>query len=296
MKDAYYFSHDRNARDDPKNLEMRSVYGSIGYGWFWILVELMSEQEGYKLGISSKYAYHGFASQMQCNPTEAEKFISDCILEFKLFETDSEFFWSNTLLRRMGKAHEKSEKARKSAESRWQKKEENANASENDANASKIDAIKESKEKERKEKEMKLKKDIDIRSVYEHWKSKSILINHRKLEVHIQNQINYKLNDYTVDELKECIHHYSVILADPEYKLDTKWSLHDFLEKNHYEKFLTERDPYTFYPKIGNFITPAKKSKFDKNKDLLLKGRDTYDGGSSEIYSVQGIGSLPEPN
>lgn len=261
MKEAYYFSHDRNARGDPKILEMRSVYGSIGYGWFWILVELMSEQESYRLDMSSKYAFHGFASQMQCKSEEAEQFIADCINEFKLFESDAELFWSNTLLRRMGKAHEKSEKARKSAESRWNKKEENANASENDANASKNDAI-----KERKVNEMKLNKDIDIRTIYEHWKSKSILTNHRILTTHIKNQITYKLNDYTVNELQECIDNYSLILSDKSYKLDTSWSLHDFLEKNHFEKFLNERNPFKFYPKVKNDIKP---SKFDNDKELL---------------------------
>lgn len=263
MKDAYYFSHDRNARGDPKILEMRSVYGALGYGWFWILVELMSEQEGYKLDISSKYAFHGLASQMQCDPEKAEQFITDCIEEFKLFDSDSKLFWSNTLLRRMGKAHEKSEKARKSAETRWQKKEENANASENDANASNIDAIKESKEKERKEKEMKLKNDADIRSVYEHWKYKSNLIKHPKLTVHIQNQIKYKLEDWTADELKDSIENYSIILSDPEYKLDTEWSLHDFLEKLHFEKFLTNRNPYKFYPKL------KKNGQVSQNEQLM---------------------------
>ena len=31
-KDAYFFSHDCNARNDPKILALRSVYGAEGYG------------------------------------------------------------------------------------------------------------------------------------------------------------------------------------------------------------------------------------------------------------------------
>lgn len=31
-KDAYFFAHDCNARNDPKILALRSVYGAEGYG------------------------------------------------------------------------------------------------------------------------------------------------------------------------------------------------------------------------------------------------------------------------
>ncbi len=31
-KDAYYFPHDCNARNDPKILALRSVFGAEGYG------------------------------------------------------------------------------------------------------------------------------------------------------------------------------------------------------------------------------------------------------------------------
>lgn len=35
-KDAYFFSHDCNARNDPKILALRSVYGAEGYGVYFI--------------------------------------------------------------------------------------------------------------------------------------------------------------------------------------------------------------------------------------------------------------------
>ncbi|MBA2943189.1 DUF4373 domain-containing protein [Paenibacillus sp. CGMCC 1.16610] len=163
-KSVSYFSHDSNARQDPKISEMRSVYGAQGYGWYWILIELMREQKDYKLQLSSKYAFNAFASQMGCDSDTAKQFIDDCVREFHLFESDDHSFWSNSLLQRMLEMEEKSVKAKKSAEARWGKKaapnegfvdSSNKMQSESDANASKEDAIKEKKLKEIKLKEIK---------------------------------------------------------------------------------------------------------------------------------------------
>ncbi len=126
-KEAYYFSHDSNARNDPKILQMRSVYKSEGYGWFWILVEMMREQEDFKLSLEGECVWNAFAMQTQCDADAIKRFALDCINRFKLFSSDGEYFWSDSLIRRMKQRDEKSEKARKSALSRWAKKED-ANA------------------------------------------------------------------------------------------------------------------------------------------------------------------------
>lgn len=151
MKDAFYFSHDSNARHDPKITAMRSVYGSEGYGWFWMLVEMMREAEFYKLDMQSKYVFNSYAMQLQCERIAIEQFVHDCINEFDLFKSDDSFFWSESLMKRMEIKDIKSKKARDSANARWNKSEGNANALKDDANASKNDAYKESKGKVIKE-------------------------------------------------------------------------------------------------------------------------------------------------
>lgn len=118
MKDSIYFSHDAGARNDPKILAMRSVYGSEGYGWFWIIVEMMREQSDYRIALG-KYTSNALAMQMQCTPDAAHKFVSDCIQEFGLFTSDGEFFWSESLLKRMEKKDEKRRKAQAAARARW---------------------------------------------------------------------------------------------------------------------------------------------------------------------------------
>lgn len=125
---------------------MRSVYGWEGYGWYWMLVEMMREQQDYKLNIEGKYVFNAFALQMQCTVEKVQQFINDCICEFKLFESDGISFWSNSLIRRMAEKEERSQKARQSANARWNKQPHaNAMQTHSDSNA-----IKESKEKENK--------------------------------------------------------------------------------------------------------------------------------------------------
>ena len=142
MKDALYFSHDSNARHDPKITAMRGVYGSEGYGWYWMLIEMMREAEGYKLDMHSKYAFNAYAMQLQCERIAIESFVHDCIEEFDLFNSDGQLFWSESLLARMKIKDEKSRKAKESANARWKKNDGNANASNSNANASKNDAYK----------------------------------------------------------------------------------------------------------------------------------------------------------
>ncbi|CAH1215210.1 hypothetical protein PAECIP111891_04230 [Paenibacillus allorhizoplanae] len=140
-----------------------------------------------------------------------------------------------------------------------------------------------------------------IEEIFTFWKSKN-LVQHRLLNPRIKMQISWKLDSYSPEELKEVISNYAEIYHSPDYVLDTKWGLDDFLEKGHFEKFLTERDPYSFYPKTRKALAeinppPAsKQTKLQKNKDLLLgKGGKAHDGRGDQVPPVQSFGSLPEP-
>ena len=102
MKDARYFTHDDNARHDPKMQALIKKYGMKGYGMFWVIVETMRETTGYKIK-QKKYVIEAFAEQMQCTVDEVTKFIEDCIKEFELFIKEDNFFYSESLLERMAK-------------------------------------------------------------------------------------------------------------------------------------------------------------------------------------------------
>ncbi len=158
MKDAYYFSHDTNAKSDPKIMAMRNVYKGEGYGWYWIIVETLAEQSGYKLQ-QKEWVYNALAMAMQCDVNTAKEFIHRCVDEFELFESDGDYFWSNSLIRRMEKKEEKrrkrAEAGKKGAEARWGDSNIMAKPRQTDSNA----IAKDGKGKESKVKESKVNKE-----------------------------------------------------------------------------------------------------------------------------------------
>jgi len=119
MKDALYFSHDSNARHDRKILPMRTKYGAEGYGWYWMILEMMREEDGYRLSIAEIYDIDAYAMQMQCDGKELRKFIKDCTEKYKLFKSENGYIWSESLIRRMKVLEKRREQARAAARKRW---------------------------------------------------------------------------------------------------------------------------------------------------------------------------------
>jgi DnaD/phage-associated family protein len=149
MKDAYYFSHDTNARRDPKILAVRSKYGAEGYAWYFMIIEILAEQKDYKYKLT-KWATNSIAMELLCDANRVAEFINDCIKEFELFESDGEYFWSPSLIRRMQVKEEKrskrAEAGRKGAEKRWGNSNAIAMPKQSDSNAiAKNSKVKESK-------------------------------------------------------------------------------------------------------------------------------------------------------
>lgn len=238
MKDAYYFSHDSNARYDPKILSMISVYGMAGYGWYWVIIEILREQENYKFKIVKEHSYNAIAMQMQCDCNATKKFIDDCIKEFELFVSDGEFFWSESLLNRMEILANKRQKMQENAAKRWgnqaqkMQKQCKSNAialqTKCKSNASKV--------KESKVKESKVYIDLPgFNSIFTYWNSKQI-ITHKKLSDKAKTKIKVLLDDYSELEIKEAINNYWHILTGDEYWFNYKWTLDEFLQRG-FEKF-----------------------------------------------------------
>ncbi|WP_077622034.1 DUF4373 domain-containing protein [Sediminibacillus massiliensis] len=156
-KEAYYFSHDANARQDEKILMLRAEHGWEGYGIYWALVEMMFE--------SSDSALHhqkvkGIAVSYNIDITLLESVINTCITE-DLFVSDGEKFWSDSLKRRKNKYQElkekKAEAGRKGMAKRWGNQQNNNTVISDDNNTNNTDITKNNKGKESKEKERKEK-------------------------------------------------------------------------------------------------------------------------------------------
>jgi hypothetical protein len=118
---SYWFPHDTIAFSDMKIETLLSVYGAEGYGFYWIIIETLSMEEGYKLIMSKKSTWGVLAKRTCSNPDTIKEFVKDCIEDFELFDSDGETFWSNSLNKRLAKRDIKTEKAREWAKIRWSK-------------------------------------------------------------------------------------------------------------------------------------------------------------------------------
>lgn len=120
-RDVYWFKHDANARRNQKLLTMRLIYGAEGYGWWWMLLEMMRESSGYRLKISGKYDIATIAQELGAGKDKIKAFLDDCVNEFRLFESDGEYIWSPSFLQRMKNYDEVIEAKRAAANKRWNK-------------------------------------------------------------------------------------------------------------------------------------------------------------------------------
>ena len=105
-KDAYYFPHDSNAKDDPKCVMLIEELQLEGYGIYWILIETLREQPNFK------YPMKLIPALARRYFTTKEK-MTAVIMGYDLFEIEGdEFFYSESLLRRMEIVNEKREKSK----------------------------------------------------------------------------------------------------------------------------------------------------------------------------------------
>lgn len=127
MKDTFYFQHDYNARNDPKLQEVLIEHGATGLGVFWCIIEQLYEQGG-QLSLRSCKSI-AFALHVDC------KVVESVVQDFDLFKTDGTSFWSNSVIARLDRRKEVSERRRKAAESRWKSRGMEQEQSNIDANA-----------------------------------------------------------------------------------------------------------------------------------------------------------------
>ena len=143
MKDTYYFQHDYNARNDPKLQEILLEHGVAGVGVFWCVIEQLYEQGGklpHKACKSIAFALH-----VDC------KLVESVVKDFDLFKLDARHFWSKSVIARLDRRKEISDRRKTAAASRWKPRQQEVQVqSKDDANA----LQEQSKEKERKGKEI----------------------------------------------------------------------------------------------------------------------------------------------
>lgn len=144
-KDAYYFSHDCNARNDDKLIAVRMKFGAEGYGIFFMILERLMESSKYM----SVKDYNIIAFDLRVDAAKVKSIIEDFGLF--VFTEDGKYFYSESFNRRMvpldNIKEQRSQAGKKSAEKRA-KKNNNSTTVERPLNKN---STKESKVKESKD-------------------------------------------------------------------------------------------------------------------------------------------------
>lgn len=133
-KNTFYFSHDYNARNDEKIKELIFNHGMPGYGIYWSIIEELYQNANVLL-----LNYERIAFELR---TECDLVIS-VIHDFNLFIINDKNFSSLSVEKRLNERNIKSQKARESADKRWN----NTNAMQSHSEGN---AIKERKVKEKR--------------------------------------------------------------------------------------------------------------------------------------------------
>jgi general stress protein YciG len=93
-KEAYYFSHDANARNDVKLLKVRRQLGAEGYAIYFMIIEVLREQSQYKLPLTA-------IADLAYDFDVSEEKVKTLVCSYDLFQIEEETFFSSRLLKSM---------------------------------------------------------------------------------------------------------------------------------------------------------------------------------------------------
>lgn len=207
-KDAYYFRHDSNAIDDPKCVLLIEQLGLEGYGIFWMLIEKLRDQPGYKYPVSLTSA---LARRYNTTPEKVKTVITN----YQLFNFDGDYFYSESLIQRMKPLERQREIAILAGKASANKRLLNVGSTgvkqkPNGCSTSRVEYSRE--EKSREEKNKLNKKDIygELKNVYltkeEYEKLKE------RFNSDTENRIN-RLSTYIASKGDKYKSHYATILS-----------------------------------------------------------------------------------
>lgn len=160
-KDAFYFQHDSNARNDPKVAMLRVNMGWEGYGIWWAFLEICREnntgKDRYK--IEKKSATRLLCMLLNLDEITANTFIKTA-LSFELISEDETHIFSKSFIDRM-KIIDRNRLSRKENGKRGGRPKKKPTGFDSvKLNESKTKAGKDRKGKDTKEKENKEKDDL----------------------------------------------------------------------------------------------------------------------------------------
>ena len=201
---AYYFSHDSNAKDDPKCMLLIDQLGLEGYGIFWVLIEVLRDQPNYS------YPLNLIPILARRYNTSTEKMMA-VIRNYNLFDFNSEnTFFSLSLNRRMNKIQLGIEQRRLAGIASAQKRLNQAIATDVERP---LDECSTKKRKEKKRNEIKIKENISY-LFDDFWDDYDKKVGDKtKLQKKWEN-----LTEEERDKIKSYIPRYKIAQPDKKYR------------------------------------------------------------------------------
>ena len=244
-----YFSHDYNARNSLALKKISRKYGLEGIGLYWCLIEILFENDG-KI---SEESLSDIAYDLRVDENTITALLDDC----DTFERAGGFITSEMVVDRLNIRKEKSEKARQSANKRWENEADKIRTN-NDLNANAMrpecerNAIKENKSKENKSKEKKK----DIIEIIDYLNEKAGT-NYRANSSETVSHISARLSEgFTVGQFKQVI----------DKKCD------DWLNDSRMKDYL--RPQTLFGTKFESYLNSTNIKKIDRTDPESYKGSD----------------------
>lgn len=100
------------------------------------------------------------------------------------------------------------------------------------------------------------KNDENIYTLFDCWLEQGI-IQHKRMNQKMKSHTNARLEDYSVDELRQAIKNYAEVLKGTQYYWSHKWTYEEFMKPNNVVRFLEEAEPKK------NFLDKSNKGKVE---------------------------------
>ena len=208
----YYFEHRAGSRNDLKLLKLDELLGkNNGYALYFKSLEVMLELEKPYLRYDSSL----IAKAMSISPKEYRAFLDAC-LEVGLFQIDQD---GNIY----SPAFEKWLEKKKSIAERGKKGGKATQAKRNPEKKAEI-AIETRNQKINQEKEQ-------IAEIVAFWNENAKKCRCVKITSDIQKAIQKRLKEFTIEEIKQAIRNYQLVIQNPKSFFKYTWNLQEFLTR-----------------------------------------------------------------
>jgi len=208
----YYFEHRAGSRNDLKLLKLDELLGkNNGYALFFKSLEVMLELEKPYLRYDSSL----IAKAMSISPKEYRAFLDAC-LEVGLFQIDQDGnIYSPAFEKWLEKKKSIAERGKKGGK----------------ATQAKLHPEPEKEPETEKQKEKTEKVQESIAEIVAFWNENAKKCRCVKITSDIQKAIQKRLKEFSVEEIKQAIRNYQMVVQHPKSFFKYTWNLQEFLTR-----------------------------------------------------------------